>query len=125
MLATWILCIFIMLVIPAVTAQTGLLRLRSCSTPDAERGYRSELSLSSPEAWAYAQKACGPRYIAGGLLMAVLPLLMAPSLPVKTPAPLFVFTGTVVLFQTAIVVILIYTVESGLHKRFGKQTEAL
>lgn len=123
MLATWILCVFIMLVIPAITAQTGFLRLRLCREPAAARGYRSELSLLSPEAWAYAQKACGPRYIVGGLAMAALPLLMLPSLPIKTPTPLFVYTGTVVLFQTAVVVLLIYSVESGLHRRFGKQTE--
>ena len=123
MFATWILCGFIMLVIPAVTAQTGYLRLRSCAAFDAERGYRSALALSCPEAWSYAQKASSTSYLVTGIVMALLSLLVAYGTPADSPLTLFIFTGTIVLFQSAAVIVLIACVESGLRKRFGKKTE--
>ena len=122
MFATWILYVFIMLVIPAVTAQTGYLRLKSCAAFDAERGYHSTLALSSPEAWAYAQKASSMSYLVTGIVMAVLSLLIAYGLPANSPLTLFIFTGTIVLFQSAAVIVLISCVESGLRRRFGKKT---
>lgn len=123
MFATWILCVFIMLVIPAVTAQTGYLRLKSCAAFDAERGYRSALALSCPEAWSYAQKASSTSYLVTGIVMALLSLLVAYGTPADSPLTLFIFTGTIVLFQSAAVIVLIACVESGLRKRFGKKTE--
>ena len=121
MFATWILCVFILLVIPAVTAQTGYLRLKHCSAFDAERGYRSALALSCPEAWAYAQKASSTSYLVTGIVMAALSLLTAWGMPADSPLTLFIFTGTIVLFQSAAVVVLIACVESGLRRRFGKK----
>lgn len=121
MFATWILCVFIMLVIPAITAQTGFLRLKSCAEFDAPRGYHSALALLSPEAWSYAQKASSMSYLITGIVMAVLSLLTAYGLPADSPLTLFIFTGTILLFQSAVVIVLISCVESGLRKRFGKK----
>ena len=123
MFATLILCVFIMLVVPAVTSQTGYLRLRRCAEMDAERGYRSALALSCPEAWSYAQKASSTSYLVTGIVMALLSLLVAYGTPADSPLTLFIFTGTIVLFQSAAVIVLIACVESGLRKRFGKKTE--
>ena len=120
MFATLILCVFIMLVVPAVTAQTGYLRLRRCAEMDTERGYRTALSLSSPEAWAYAQRASGPRYLITGLVMAALSVLVAVFLPTDSPLTMFIFTGPIVLFQAAAVIVLISSVESGLRALWRK-----
>ena len=121
MFATWILFIFIMLVIPYLTFEAGFLRIKKCASMDAERGYRSKLSQSSPEAWAYAQKACTVRYMAAGIIMAVVSLAIASSM---TLARLAIFSGVIVLFQAVTVVCLIATVEQGLRKRFGDKVSA-
>lgn len=119
MFVSWLLCLFLMLIIPVLTLQTGYLRLRKCADMDAERGYRTALSLSSPEAWAYAQKACSVRYMVAGFVMAVIALLVARALPYDNLLNLYVFTGTIILFETAAVIVLIATVESGLRTLLG------
>ncbi|MDO5299663.1 MAG: SdpI family protein [Clostridia bacterium] len=124
MAATWILCIFILLIIPFLTLQCGFLRMNRCAKLGAERGYRSQLAMSSPEAWAYAQKACTVRYMITGVVMALLSLLIAFSLPTDSALNLFIFTGTLLLFQTAAVIVLIATVESELRNRYAPKKEA-
>lgn len=123
MFVSWLLCLFLMLIIPVLTLQTGYLRLRKCADMDAERGYRTALSLSSPEAWAYAQKASSVRYMVTGLVMAVLSVLIARALPYDNLLNLYIFTGTIILFQTAAVIVLISTVESGLRALLGIKKE--
>lgn len=124
MVATWILCIFIVLIVPVLVAQVGFLRMRGCKSMDAPRGYRSTLSLSSAEAWAFAQKASSGRYIITGLVMAVLSLLLILAVPSDVVLNLFIFTGTILLFQAAAVIVLISTVESQLRARYGEKKEA-
>lgn len=123
MFATWILCIFVLLIIPFLTAQSGYLRLKQCAEVGAERGYRSALAMSSPEAWAFAQKASSVRYIITGIVMAVLSLVIAFSLPTDSVLNLIIFTGTLMLFQTAAVIVLISTVESQLRTLLGVKKE--
>ena len=124
MFATWILFIFIMLIVPFLTFQAGFLRVKRCASMDAERGYRSKLSQSSPEAWAYAQKACTLRYMAAGIIMAVVSLSIASGMTLETPARLAIFSGVIVLFQVVTVVCLIASVEQGLRKHFGGKVSA-
>ena len=119
MFVSWLLCLFLMLIIPVLTLQTGYLRLRKCADMDAERGYRTALSLSSPEAWAYAQKACSVRYMVTGFVMAVIAVLVSRALPYDNLLNLYVFTVTIILFETAAVIVLIATVESGLRTLLG------
>ena len=123
MFVSWLLCLFLMLIIPVLTLQTGYLRLRKCADMDAERGYRTALSLSSPNAWAFAQKASSVRYMVTGFVMAVLSVLIARALPYDNLLNLYIFTGTIILFQTAVVIVLISTVESGLRALLGIKKE--
>ena len=123
MFVSWLLCLFLMLIIPVLTLQTGYLRLRKCADMDAERGYRTALSLSSPKAWAFAQKASSVRYMVTGFVMAVLSVLIARALPYDNLLNLYIFTGTIILFQTAVVIVLISTVESGLRALLGLKKE--
>ena len=60
-------------------------------------------------------------YLVTGIVMAVLSLLVAYGLPADSPLTLFIFTGTILLFQSAAVIVLIACVESGLRRRFGKK----
>lgn len=121
MFATWILFIFIMLIIPYLTFEAGYLRKTKCRQMGAERGYRTALSTSSPEAWVYAQKACAQRYMITGAAMAVCSLLLAYATPLESPMTLLIFTLVVMLFQCVVVLFLIASVESGLRRQTAKR----
>lgn len=69
MFATWILCIFFVLIAPYLLVEAAVLRTRKCAQLGAPRGYRSELARSSQTAWDYAQKLCSMRYMLGGIVM--------------------------------------------------------
>ena len=54
MFATWILCLFLLMIAPYLTLEAGILRKKKCAALGAGRGYRTELSMASQEAWDYA-----------------------------------------------------------------------
>ena len=93
MLATWILCIFFILIAPYLLLEAGVLRARKCAKLGAPRGYRSELARSSQAAWTYAQKVCSTRYILGGIIMAIAALAIICVVPVDTISSLYIFTA--------------------------------
>ena len=66
MFATWILCLFLLMIAPYLTVEAGLLRRKKCAALGAGRGYRTQLSMASQEAWDFAQRLCSKRYILGG-----------------------------------------------------------
>ena len=79
---THILALIIMLIIPAFTVLLGFKRMNSPAALGEKGGYRSERSMVSPAAWAFAQKANGVRYVIGGIAMAVCSVLLTMILPV-------------------------------------------
>lgn len=50
MFATWILCLFLLMIAPYLTLEAGILRKKKCAALGAGRGYRTELSMASQEA---------------------------------------------------------------------------
>lgn len=76
MFATWILCLFLLMIAPYLTVEAGLLRRKKCAALGAGRGYRTQLSMASQEAWDYAQQLCSKRYILGGIVMGIAALLL-------------------------------------------------
>ena len=102
MFATWILCLFLLMIAPYLTLEAGVLRKKKCAALGAGRGYRTELSMASQEAWDYAQQICSKRYMIAGILMAVAALL----------------------FIRVTVILLIASVETSLRKRFVPKTAA-
>ena len=54
MFATWILCLFLLMIAPYLTVEAGLLRRKKCAALGAGRGYRTQLSMASQEAWDFA-----------------------------------------------------------------------
>lgn len=85
MFATWILCLFLLMIAPYLTLEAGILRKKKCAALGAGRGYRTELSMASQEAWDYAQQICSKRYMIAGILMAVAALLFIRVAPTDTP----------------------------------------
>ena len=120
MFATWILCLFLLMIAPYLTLEAGILRKKKC----AGRGYRTELSMASQEAWDYAQQICSKRYMIAGILMAVAALLFIRVAPTDTLASLYVFTAVIALFEVVTVILLIASVETSLRKRFVPKTAA-
>ena len=46
MFATWILCLFLLMIAPYLTLEAGILRKKKCAALGAGRGYRTELSMA-------------------------------------------------------------------------------
>lgn len=98
---------------------------KKCAALGAGRGYRTELSMASQEAWDYAQQICSKRYMIAGILMAVAALLFIRVAPTDTLASLYVFTAVIALFEVVTVILLIASVETSLRKRFVPKTAAI
>ena len=121
MTATHILALLIMLVIPAFVTLLGVKRMNSTTALGAKGGYRSERSMSSPAAWAFAQKACGIRYVIGGVVMAVCSVLLTLILPVtKTVMASVIYALVFAVSWIVVVLVLMVLVEFALiGKHYG------
>ena len=124
MFATWILCIFFVLIAPYLLVESAVLRTRKGAQLGAPRGYRSELARSSQTAWDYAQKLCSMRYMLGGIVMAIAALAILFALPIETISSLYLFTLVVVLFEVVTVLCLMASVESSLRKHVASRQVA-
>ena len=124
MFATWILCLFLVLIAPYLLIEASVLRTRKCAQLGAPRGYRSELARSSQTAWDYAQKLCSMRYMLGGIVMAIAALAILFALPIETISSLYLFTLVVVLFEVVTVLCLMASVESSLRKHLSARQVA-
>lgn len=124
MFATWILCIFFVLIAPYLLVEAAVLRTCKCAQLGAPRGYRSELARSSQTAWDYAQKLCSMRYMLGGIVMAIAALAILFALPIETISSLYLFTLVVVLFEVVTVLCLMASVESSLRKHLSARQVA-
>ena len=119
----WILCLLLLMIIPAIMVYAGYVRQSCCAKVGAKYGYTTRLSLSSPEAWAHAQAECPKRYmVSGGVLVAVALLLMLVSLgaPAQT---VFIYGFTLLLLELLVWGIVVCSVESGLRKLLGIKEE--
>ena len=124
MFATWILCLFLVLIAPYLLIEASVLGTRKCAQLGAPRGYRSELARSSQTAWDYAQKLCSMRYMLGGIVMAIAALAILFALPIETISSLYLFTLVVVLFEVVTVLCLMASVESSLRKHVASRQVA-
>lgn len=124
MFATWILCLFLLMIAPYLTVEAGLLRRKKCAALGAGRGYRTQLSMASQEAWDFAQRLCSKRYILGGIVMGIAAPLLIKAAPVESVVSLYVFTVVIGLFEVVAVILLIASVETSLRKRYAPKTAA-
>ena len=108
MFATWILCLFLLMIAPYLTVEAGLLRRKKCAQ----------------EAWDFAQQLCSKRYILGGIVMGIAALLLIKAAPVESVVSLYVFTVVIGLFEVVAVILLIASVETSLRKRYAAKTAA-
>jgi len=122
MTSTHILALIIMLIIPAFTTLLGFKRMSSTAALGAKGGYRSERATVSPAAWAFAQKACGIRYLIGGVAMAVFSVLLTLVLPVTktvfaSVVYALVFAGA---WVVVVLVLMVLTEFALINKHFSK-----
>lgn len=110
-----VLCYIALLVLPCCSFWVGLKRRSGCAAMNAKLGYSSDLALTNPQTWAYAQKASSTRYMAVSVVLAIVCLWFFNILPAKTPAALFVSALTVFMFQVVVMVVVTSSVEIGLH----------
>ena len=67
---TTILCYIALLILPLCSFLLGMKRRSGCKEMHAKLGYTSELALTSPHAWARAQRASSLRYMIVSVLLA-------------------------------------------------------
>ena len=113
-----------LMIAPYLTVEAGLLRRKKCAALGAGRGYRTQLSMASQEAWDFAQQLCSKRYILGGIVMGIAALLLIKAAPVESVVSLYVFTVVIGLFEVVAVILLIASVETSLRKRYAAKTAA-
>jgi len=122
MTAAHVLPLLIMLVLPVFTALIGLKRMTGSSAPGAKSGYRSERSMVSADAWAFAQKTNGLYNLVGGIAMIICSVLLTLVLPVtKTMLPMIiyalVFVGAWIVMN---LVLMVLTETAIMSKHFDK-----
>lgn len=120
MLIAKILCCILLLITPALIIRSGLLSAKAASSFGAAHGYRSDASLSSPEAWAHAQKIVGTRYPIVGVLLAIVSLYFMICAPVTNALSLFIFWSIIFGFEIVILLCAMVSIELSLQSRFKK-----
>ena len=111
MFATWILCLFLLMIAPYLTVEAGLLRHKSAR--------RSVLGAATAPSFPWPRRRRGftlssfaaKRYILGGILMGIAALLLIKAAPVESVVSLYVFTVVIGLFEVVAVILLIASVE--------------
>ena len=117
-----IIALMIMLILPVCIALIGAKRMKSDTALGARGGYRSERSMISAAAWNYAQKKNGLYYLIGGVVMAVLSVLLVMILPeTKTALPSVIYALIfAACWIVGILVLMVLTEMSLINKHFEK-----
>ena len=119
----WILCVLLLMIVPAIMLYVGNIRKSGCAKVGAKYGYTTKLSLSSEKAWAYAQAASPKRYMVSGAVLAVaMVLLMLVALGAEAQS-IFIYGFTLLLVELLVWGIVVCMVESGLRKLLGVKEE--
>lgn len=115
----WLLCLLLLMVVPAIMLYAGHVRKNLGTKVGAKHGYSTRLSLSSPEAWAHAQAACiKPYTLRGAILAVVCALLMLVSLGAEASS-ICIYAFILLLLELLVWGIVLCTVESSLRKLLG------
>ena len=120
---SFILCAAALLVVPAIMIFCGLVRKNLCGKIGSKFGYKTELSMTSMDAWNYAQNACPVLYTAiGAGLLAGTALMMRYAVGASSVA-VIVYSATLLLFQCFFWGVAVIVVESGLRNLLGIKSE--
>ena len=119
MTGAWIAMTACALLVPAVMALFGWIFLRRPpKSINSVYGYRTRRSMASPEAWAFAHRACGRVWLRWGMRTAVLSvLLMLPALGWDVEAAAWWMLGLTTL-QCAALFLSMIPVERELKRNF-------
>ena len=87
-------------------------------------GYRTKRSMSSPEAWEFANKLCGDMWIKGGLASLVPSLALTAAICFLISNRTGVVAAAIIeLVQAALIFLPVYYVEQQLKKKFEDKNE--
>ena len=115
----WLLCLLLLMAIPAIMLYAGHIRKGLGKTIGAKYGYSTHLSLSSAEAWAHAQAACTKPYMLWGAILAIVcALLMLVALGAEASS-VCIYAFTLLLLELLVWGIVLCTVESSLRRLLG------
>lgn len=120
---TWILCLLLLMIIPSIMVYAGYMRQNHCTKLGAKYGYTTRLSLSSAEAWAFAQSLCPKRYMISGAVLGIVSILLMLLALDKNSLSVCIYSVVVALLQLLVWGIVLCTVESRLRKMLGIKEE--
>lgn len=115
-----VICCALLLITPALIIRSGLLSARSASSFGASHGYRSNTSLSSPEAWTIAQKLVSVRYPIIGILLAMASLGFLLAMPITNTLTLAIIWAIAFGFEIVILLSAMVSVEISLQNQLSK-----
>ncbi len=115
---TLILCLLSMLVVPAYTAFVGRIRLYKAPGMNAKSGYNSESSTYSAQAWDFAQKICGKRYLVASIVMALLAVALTVSMTSLNLVNTLLLTAIYIATEFAVNIVLMASIEVSIRKKF-------
>ena len=120
---TWILCLLLLMIIPAIMVYIAHMRQNHCSKIGAKFGYASDLARTSQQAWDYAQRACPARYMITGVVLAIAALLMMLMARGINAVSTCIFASIILLLELLVWGFVYLSVESGLRKLLGIKDE--
>lgn len=121
---TTVLCYISLLIIPVCSFLLGLWRRSRCREMRARLGYTSDLALSSPHAWACAQRASSLRYMIVSVVLAAFCFWALSILPANTPAAMGVSALMLGMLEVLVMIVVIVTVEVTLRKLVHPHAQA-
>jgi len=109
--------IFIVILIIPVALILGGIILRQCALSDINStvGYRTERSMSSKEAWTFANRTCGNLWITGGIISVILSVAIPLILYILKDDTAGLYAGIIILvLQVTAFILSVATVEKKL-----------
>ncbi len=118
--------IYIIIIIIPVAISIGGFFLKYHMTSDINDtiGYRTEKSMSSKEAWVFANKSCGKLWLAGGIIAFIVSVSLPLLFYTMNGESVGSYVGIVILILQLIAVILsIVKVEKQLDRNFDNKKQ--
>ena len=104
------------LIVPAIMTVCGLyLTVKPPKNRNRWFGYRTRASMRDQESWDFAQRYCGKLWLAAGVLMLLVSIVLLKIVPKLREDPILLTVGMLV--QTLLLVLSILPIEKALRKR--------
>lgn len=116
--------IYIMIIVISVTVSFGGVVLIQCAKSDIDStvGYRTSRSMTSKEAWIFANKTCGKLWLTGGIISVIISVALPIAFSIiKNDTAGLYMAITILLLQTIALILSVVTTEKKLSDNFNEK----